>query len=76
MTYRLILLPNVEQDLEIHIKAGNKKLLNKILVLFEELKQHPQTGIGKPKLLKYQVQVWSRRIDDRHRRYIQSKTKL
>ena len=67
MIYRLILLPDAEQDLETHIKAGNKKLLDKIFVLFEELKQHPHTGTGKPKLLKYRVQVWSRRIDSRHR---------
>lgn len=68
MTYRLILLPDAEEDLEAHIKAGNKKLLKKIFVLFEELKQHPQTGTGRPKPLKYQQSgLWSRRIDDKHR---------
>ncbi|MDR3365717.1 MAG: Txe/YoeB family addiction module toxin [Prevotellaceae bacterium] len=68
MTYRLILLPDAEQDLEAHIKAGNKKQLKKIFALFEELKEHPQTGTGRPKLLRYQqAQVWSHRIDDKHR---------
>jgi toxin YoeB len=68
MNYRLILLPGAEQDLEAHIKAGNKQHLKKIFALFEELKQHPQTGTGKPKFLKYrQSGVWSRRIDDKHR---------
>ena len=68
MTYHLILLPDAEQDLEVHIKAGNKRQLKKIFTLFEELKQHPHTGTGKPKSLKYQqAGLWSRRIDDKHR---------
>jgi toxin YoeB len=68
MIYRLILQPAAEQDLDAHIKAGNKQLLKKIYHLFEELKQHPQSGTGKPKLLKYEeAGIWSRRIDDKHR---------
>jgi toxin YoeB len=68
MSYRLLLLPDAEQDLDAHIKAGNKQQLKKIFALFEELKEHPQTGTGKPKLLKYRhAGVWSRRIDDKHR---------
>ncbi|MDR1981394.1 MAG: Txe/YoeB family addiction module toxin [Tannerellaceae bacterium] len=68
MIYRLILLPDAEQDIEVHVKAGNKKQLKKIFALFEELKQHPQTGTGKPKPLKYEkAGLWSRRIDDKHR---------
>ena len=68
MIYRLVLLPNAEQDLEAHIKAGNLILIKKIYTLFEELKEHPQTGTGKPKPLKYeQTGLWSRRINDKHR---------
>lgn len=68
MIYRLVLQSAAEHDLDAHIQAGNKQLLKKIYQLFEELKQHPQTGTGKPKLLKYmQAGIWSRRIDDKHR---------
>jgi toxin YoeB len=68
MSYRIILQPDAEKDLDSHIKAGNKLHLRKIYALFEELKEHPKTGTGKPKPLKYeQAGLWSRRIDDKHR---------
>jgi toxin YoeB len=68
MSYRIILQLDAEKDLDSHIKAGNKRHLRKIYTLFEELKEHPKTGTGKPKPLKYeQVGLWSRRIDDKHR---------
>lgn len=68
MTYELELTQEAEQDLEAHTKAGNKRQLKKIFTLFEELKQHPQTGTGKPEKMKYGYSgVWSRRIDDKHR---------
>jgi toxin YoeB len=66
--YELILQPTADQHLDAHIRAGNKQLLKKIYTLFEELKQHPQIGTGKPEKLKYhQAGFWSRRIDDKHR---------
>ncbi len=68
MNYKLIVQPEAEVHLEIHTKSGNKILLKKIFKLFEELKEHPETGTGKPEKLKYQkTEIWSRRIDDRHR---------
>ena len=35
MIYRLILLPDAEQDLEAHIKAGNIILIKKIYTLLK-----------------------------------------
>ena len=68
MIYKLIVDPEADVQLEMHIKAGNKILLKKIYKLFEELKEHPETGTGKPEKLKYQqTEIWSRRIDDKHR---------
>lgn len=68
MNYKLIIQPEAEIHLEAHIKSGNKILLKKIYKLFEELKVHPETGTGKPEKLKYQhKEIWSRRIDGRHR---------
>jgi toxin YoeB len=68
MSYRLILQPEAEMQMIAHAKAGNKILLKKIRKLFEELKEHPETGTGKPEKLKYKSEeYWSRRIDDKHR---------
>jgi toxin YoeB len=68
MSYKLIVQPEAEIHLAAHIKAGNKILLKKIYKLFEELIEHPETGTGKPEKLKYQqTEVWSRRIDEKHR---------
>jgi toxin YoeB len=68
MTFKLILSPEAEEDLRQHAKAGNKKQLKKISALFKELSEHPQTGTGNPKQLKYGLSgYWSRRIDDKHR---------
>lgn len=69
-TFFIELDPVAEKHLNDHVKAGNKKLLKKILNLFAELEKHPKTGTGKPHILKYQhsaMDVWSRKIDDRHR---------
>ena len=55
-------------DIEKHKKAGNKAVLNKILSLLEEIKEHPLTGTGKPEPLKYELTgYWSRRINKFHR---------
>ena len=68
MSYKLIVQPEAEMHLIAHAKAGNKILLKKISKLFKELKEHPETGTGKPEKLKYKSdEYWSRRIDERHR---------
>lgn len=68
MTYIVELTEQAENDLDAHLKAGNKSLLKKIIRLIGELEEHPQTGAGKPKTLKYdKAGIWSRRIDDKHR---------
>ena len=68
MKYKLILSPQAKEDVLEHAKAGNKSLLKKLSLLFHELQEHPKTGTGKPKLLKYrQTNIWSRRIDQKHR---------
>ena len=46
------------------IKSGQKKTLRKIVALFEELRQHPNSGTGQVEQLKGELQgFWSRRID-------------
>lgn len=56
------------EDIEKLKKTGNKVILKKLFSLIQELKQHPETGTGKPERLKYyQQNTWSRRIDRKHR---------
>ncbi len=67
--YELILQPKARNDLDAHIKVGHKILVAKIYRIFEELEQDPYEGIGKPHKMRYYQgeNVWSRRIDSRHR---------
>ena len=64
MSYQLILMPEAERHLEEWRKSGQKKMLLKIAALFEELREHPTTGIGKVEQLKGDLEgFWSRRIN-------------
>lgn len=64
MSYKLVLVPKAEQQLREWHKSGQKKILQKIVSLFEELQQHPATGTGQVEQLRGNLQgYWSRRID-------------
>ena len=64
MTYELILLPEAEYHLKEWKKSGQKKVVKKILDLFEELRTHPTYGTGKVEQLKGNYAgLWSRKID-------------
>lgn len=64
MSYQLFLTPKAEEHLLTWQKSGQKKTLQKIVTLFEELKEHPTTGTGQVEQLKGNLSgYWSRRID-------------
>ena len=69
MIYTLVTLPKVDQHIKQHIKSGNKKLATKVVDLLGELIEHPRTGTGKPEQLRGYAdrELWSRRIDQKHR---------
>lgn len=68
MAYHLDFSGQAQKDISFHKISGNKAILKKLLVLFEELIEHPFEGIGKPELLKYDLSgYWSRRINREHR---------
>ncbi len=68
MAYHLDFSIQSEKDIEYHKNSGNKAILKKILILLNELSEHPQTGSGKPELLKHSLSgYWSRRINLEHR---------
>ncbi|GHT65821.1 hypothetical protein AGMMS50239_26320 [Bacteroidia bacterium] len=48
------------------LKKSEPKAYTKAIELLEELRNHPQTGTGKPEFCKYEKK-WSRRINRKHR---------
>lgn len=68
MTYVLRFTQIALSDIELHKQAGDRKLLEKLKVLFEELRLHPKTGTGRPEKLKHNFSgFYSRRINKKHR---------
>ena len=68
MSYTLKLTPDTIEDIEFHKKQGDKAILKKLSVLFDELTEHPMTGTGQPEEMKYGFSgCWSRRINSKHR---------
>ena len=64
MIYNIILTEEARQQLKEWQKSGQKKTLNKIADLIEELRHHPTTGTGQVEQLKGNLSgLWSRRID-------------
>ncbi len=68
MGYHLDFTDKAREDIVFHKKSGNKAVLNKLLLLLEEMTLHPFSGTGKPEPLKHQLSgMWSRRINKVHR---------
>jgi len=68
MSYIITYTENAELDIIKLRKSGDKQAVKKLNVLIDELREHPETGTGKPERLKYQTgNKWSRRITDKHR---------
>ena len=68
MSYHLDFSKQATNDIDFHKKSGNKAILKKLLVLLNELTEHPFKGSGKPEPLKYDLAgYWSRRINSEHR---------
>lgn len=64
MIYQLVLTPEAERHLIVWRKSGQKKTLDKIITMFEELQLHPTYGTGKVEQLRNDLAgFWSRRID-------------
>lgn len=63
MIYKLELTETAEKHLKEWAKSGQKKILQKIVNLMEELTQHPHTGTGHVEQLKGNYSgFWSRQI--------------
>jgi len=55
MGYNLDFTDKAKEDIAAHQKAGSKAVLGKLLILLEELAEHPLTGTGKPEPLKHNL---------------------
>lgn len=56
-----------QQDLD-YFYRHDKKKVERIFQLLEDIQNSPFSGIGKPEKLKYSLEgCWSRRIDREHR---------
>ena len=75
MSYKIEVDPKVFDDIDRHTKAGDKKLATKVVNLIDELREHPRSGTGKPEQLRgfSDREMWSRRIDQKHRLVYQIK---
>lgn len=68
MGYHLDFSTQAKNDIDFYKKSGNKAILKKILILLNELAEHPFEGTGKPESLNYEFSgYWSRRITQEHR---------
>jgi toxin YoeB len=65
--YIVKLTEQAEEDLLL-LEKSEPKSFSKAEKLLNELTEHPTTGTGKPKQLKFQgYNIWSRRITKKHR---------
>ena len=68
MGYIIDFSKDAKEDIESYKKAGNKIAIARISRIIEELKVHPETGIGKPEKKKHNLSgYWSREIDKKNR---------
>ncbi|OAV63672.1 Toxin RelK [Bacteroidales bacterium Barb4] len=68
MTYEVITSPAAEKHIAKLRKSGNKQAEKRLIRIWEELKEHPETGIGNPERMKYDYAgCWSRELTGKHR---------
>lgn len=68
MSYLIEITPDALESIQKLKKSGDKAALKKLNNLLDELREHPETGSGKPEKLKYNYSgKWSRKISEKHR---------
>lgn len=62
--FRVKVTEQARNHIKQHIKSGNQSSVKRIERILIELSKHPESGIGKPERLKYELNdFWSRRIN-------------
>jgi toxin YoeB len=68
MSYSILMTQEAQEDILKLRKSGDKVALKKLDILLNELREHPETGTGKPEKLRNRLSgKWSRHITDKHR---------
>ena len=68
MKYKLIITEKAKVDIASFSSTGDKAAAKKVNALFNELREHPYTGTGKPEALRGNWSgYWSRRINKKDR---------
>ena len=62
MIYELTFTKDAIKDRLFWKKSRNKSILDKIEKLLEDIEKNPKNGLGKPKPLKHESGLWSRRM--------------
>lgn len=64
ITFAKIALRHVDQ-----LERSGAPAWKKFKVIYEELKEHPRSGTGRPEKLRHieETEVWSRRLDKKNR---------
>ena len=66
--YSLVVEKSAKKHLELHYRSGDRASVKRINQIFEELSEHPETGIGRPERLKFELSgYWSRQINKKDR---------
>ena len=66
--YFVIIEKSAQKELQIHYRSGDKSSIKRIEQIILELTEHPETGIGNPEKLKFDLSgYWSRRINRKDR---------
>ena len=66
--FRVIVSASAKKDLLQIQKSGDKASIKKVEQIISELYIHPETGVGKPERLKFDLTgYWSRRINKKDR---------
>jgi toxin YoeB len=68
MIYEVITMPEADEHIAKFRKSGDKVALKRLDRIKDELRKHPETGIGNPNRKKYEYAgCWSREITEKHR---------
>ncbi len=68
MSYEVIIEKQALREIKNLTKSGRKSDRDNLYQILEELKTHPDTGIGSPEQLKHNLSgYWSRRINKKDR---------
>ncbi|AOS83464.1 addiction module toxin YoeB [Chlorobaculum limnaeum] len=66
--YSIIVTRRADKDLKFWLQNGDKSIQRKIEKIFDELREHPASGTGKPEQLKGDLsKYWSRRLNKKDR---------